>query len=69
MSSNTASTFVTYGGLLLFAGFVCSALGGGGSTLFAVLIAMYFMLVATNSIERGENRVKRLNKKKNKSHD
>ena len=69
MSNDTASTFVTYGGLLLLAGFICSSLGGGGTTMVAVMIALYFMLVATNSIERGENRTRRLLKKKGKSRD
>ena len=55
MQSSATSLFVLYGGLLLFAGFVCwSALDLSG--IFAIGVALYAMLVAANGIDRGEKR-------------
>lgn len=56
MNSNTGGTFVFYGGLMLLAIFVC---GANASQVIPGIIAIYFMLIATNSITRGENRAQR----------
>lgn len=56
MASDTSGTFVFYGGLLLLGVFVC---GASAVQIIPAFIALYFMLVATNAITRGENRVKR----------
>jgi len=61
MASNTSGTFIFYGGLLLLAIFIC---GASVSQVIPAIIALYFMLVATNSITRSENRVRRQSKQK-----
>ena len=48
--------FVIFAGLFLMAIFVCGA-GVGG--VLPALVAVYFMLVATNAIARGENKARR----------
>ena len=61
MTTDTTGAFIFYGGLLLIAIFVC-----GSSSIEVVpgIIALYFMLVATNAIARGENRARRKAKHK-----
>lgn len=56
MSSNTGGTFVFFGGLMLLAIFIC---GTTYAQVIPAFIALYFMLIATNSISRGENRARR----------
>ncbi|NDD52266.1 hypothetical protein EBZ39_00040 [bacterium] len=53
-NSDTSGSFVVFAGLFLMAIFIC----GTGSALPA-LGAIYFMLVATNAIARGENKARR----------
>jgi uncharacterized membrane protein YbaN (DUF454 family) len=63
-TSDTTDTFLFYGALLAFAGIFCAPQVG---TIIPVLVALYFMLVATNSIARGENKARRLlQEKRNK---
>lgn len=50
--------FIYMAGLLVIAALICGPMFGG-TTIFAVGVAMYCMLVATNAISRGENRVRR----------
>jgi hypothetical protein len=58
MANDVNTTFISLMVLLLLAGFICGPMFGG-TTVFAIAVAMYFMLVSTNSISRGENRVRR----------
>ncbi len=62
MAASSDSTFITLAGLMLLAAFVCGPAFGAGTTIPA-LIAVYFMLVATNAISRGENKAKRFSKR------
>lgn len=57
-SNDINSTFAQLAGLILF-GSVISLFATGQSYFFTALIMLYFMLVATNSIKRGENAKKR----------
>jgi hypothetical protein len=52
------NTFAQLAGYLLL-GSVVSLFATGQSYLFTALIAIYFMLVTTNAIKRGENSKKR----------
>lgn len=61
MSSDTNGTFVFYGGLMLLAIFIC---GATASQIVPGIIAIYFMLLATNSIARGQNRARRKTQQK-----
>jgi hypothetical protein len=54
-NSDVNKSFVQIAGLLLVGGVISSCTGGGGFGMFGALVACYFMLVATNSIRRGEN--------------
>jgi hypothetical protein len=60
--STITNAFVFFSFLFLVAGIVCAP-ANGAAGLFAVGVAVYFMLVSTNAIERGEKRGKRRNKR------
>lgn len=66
MAHDINANFVSFAILLLLAGFICGPMFGG-TLVFALGVAMYFMLVATNSISRGENRVRRRERGKQKN--
>lgn len=58
MAATPSGLFVSLGGLLLLAAIVCLPnLGPAG--LFTVFITLYGMLIAANSIDRGEKRRKK----------
>jgi ethanolamine transporter EutH len=58
MAHDVNANFVSFAVLLLLAGFICGPMFGG-TVVFAIGVALYFMLTATNAISRGENRVRR----------
>jgi hypothetical protein len=58
MANDVNNNFIGFAVLMLLAGLICGPMFGG-TIVFALGVAMYFMLVATNSISRGENRVRR----------
>lgn len=51
--SDINNTFAGLSGLLLLGG-VASWLATGNSSIVTIMMMIYFMLVATNSIKRGE---------------
>ena len=59
MANNVSDTFVVYAALFGFAGLVAAFTVG--ASVIPVFVAIYFMLVATNAIDRGE---KKANKRK-----
>lgn len=60
-NSDTSGTFVWMVILFIIGSLVC---GVSASTTIPAMIALYFMLVATNSIARGENRARRQTQQK-----
>jgi uncharacterized membrane protein YdcZ (DUF606 family) len=58
MAATPSGLFGGLGGLLLLAAIVCLP-NLGVSGLFSVFIMLYGMLIAANSIDRGEKRRKR----------
>jgi hypothetical protein len=60
-NSDTTDTFIFYGGLLALAAFICAPQIG---SIIPVVGALYFMLVATNAIARGENKAIRMAQEK-----
>lgn len=57
MANDVNKTFAGIAGFVLIGGFI-AAVNGGGVMIISALFACYMMLVATNSISRGEKRKK-----------
>ena len=52
-------SFAAIAVFVLGGGLISAMTGGGGTAIFGAVAMVYFMVVATNAVSRGENRSKR----------